>query len=342
MSTVEEELRAAFQRHEETTPDAGPLRHRIDAGWVRVKRRRARRRVIGAAAAVLLAGLAVQVVSSTWGHGGQPEAVTLDAVVPGDGANLPAEPVDVLLIGADPGADTGTPRADTVMLLHVPADRGAVWMVSLPRDGLVSTSGARPEKLSWVLSTGGPRRVAKAVTTLTGVTPDATVVVDLAGLRGVTDAVGGVRMCLDEPVTAQFGRKGLAKGCQQIDGAEVESLLRARLGMAAGSLERDRNGQRFLRALTAKVTAGGVVDLPAAQRLLTAAAGGITVDGDLARLVRVVGDLGSPQLIGISEPVLNTPHPEKIYPTVGESLFPAIRDDGLTAWAAANPGYVTR
>ncbi|BCJ43735.1 hypothetical protein GCM10010168_39560 [Actinoplanes ianthinogenes] len=345
MSRVEEELRAAFERHEVMVPAAAPVRDRIDIAWVRVKRRRAKRRVIGAAAAVLLAGAALPVVSSGWGHGGPPAGEVASLV--GDPPAPITGPVDVLLIGTDSPVTEKLARADTVMLLHVPADRSAAWMISFPRDGAVEIPGHGLEKLNSALYYGGPELLRKTVTKLTGVEPDATVTADFSALSAVTDAVGGVRMCLSQAIEPVAGRKGFAKGCQQIDGDEITPLLRGRLGLKNGTYDRDQNAQSFLRALMAKTIGdNGTSDPARLLRLLDAASSGMRVDGDVADLLQVAGALGVPELIGVRE---TTFHPapgaefrEQIYPTVGKSLYQAIRDDRLAEWAVANPRLISR
>ncbi|WIM96654.1 LCP family protein [Actinoplanes oblitus] len=345
MSKVEEELRAAFERHEALVPDAAPVRDRIDFAWVRVKRRRAKQRVIGAAAAVLLAGAALPVVSSGWGHRGSPAGEVAPMV---DAATAPITgPVDVLLIGSDRPVTEEVARADTVMLLHVPADRSAAWMISFPRDGAVDIPGFGTDKLNYALSYGGPALVRETVARLTGIEPDATVTVDFSALSAVTDAVGGVRMCLSQAIDPAFGRAGFARGCQQIDGSEVAPLLRARIGLRHGTYDRDQNAQAFLRALATKVSGGnGTPDPAGLPRLLDAAKSGIRVDGNVTGLLAVAGALGKPKLIGIREttfhPAGDAKYRESIYPAVGDSLYQAIRDDRLAAWAVANPKYVAR
>ncbi|WP_436524920.1 LCP family protein [Actinoplanes sp. HUAS TT8] len=347
MSKVEEELRAAFERQEASVPDAASVRGRIDFAWVRVRRRRARRRALGAAAAVLLAGAAVPVVSTSWWHGGQP--VAQDSLIGGPASVAPpaaalAGPVDVLLIGSDHRVGSATERADTIMLLHVPADRAAAWMVSLPRDGLVDVPGHGEQKLTTALALGGPKLIGATVTKLTGVTLDATVTVDLAALSAVADEVDGVRMCLDQAIPAQSGRKALAAGCQRIDGDDVAPLLQGQQGLKRFSLDRDRNNQRFLRALAAKVIFDGSGVSPATvNRLLVAAGDGVRLDGDAVGLLRVIATLGSPDLIGIGEPVFNSRNDGEIVDSPAWlGLYRAIRDDDLARWSAANPTYVDR
>ena len=76
-------------------------------------------------------------------------------------------------------------RADTVMIIHVPAARTRAYLVSLPRDGEVKLPGGARSKLSETLLAGGPELTEKAVSELTGVTFDATVTVDFRALRAV-------------------------------------------------------------------------------------------------------------------------------------------------------------
>jgi LCP family protein required for cell wall assembly len=344
MSTVEEELRAAFARHEPTAPAAAPVRQKIDFAWVRAKRRRARRRTAGLAAAVLLAAAAVPtVLLDLWRHGDKAAVVVAESAGP-----ALSGPFDVLLIGSDRrerwAEDRG--RADTVMLLHVPADGEEAFMISLPRDGAVSVGGNRL-KLSETFYLGGAEQTRRVVEKLTGVDVDATVTVDFRALRAVTKAVGGVTMCLEQAIPPSGGRIGLPAGCQRIGEKEVGPLLQARWGLENGGYDRDRNNQQFLRALTAKVTAdGGTSDLTRLRTLL-AATDGVQIDGmDPLDLLRVAASLGSPDLIGISSPSFNPAGPrssqESIYPKVGPALYRAIRDDQLAQWASANPAYVQR
>ncbi|BCY05014.1 LCP family protein [Actinoplanes sp. L3-i22] len=352
MSTVEEDLRAAFGRQEAVVPEAGPVRARIDLAWVRVKRRRTRRRALGAAAAVLLAAAAVPVVTTNWWHGGQPEQIQseelLGTAMPGSSVPVARDPVDVLLIGIDRRPGSKTARADTVMLLHLPADRSAGWMVSLPRDGLVDVPGHGRQKLAATTALGGAQVTTATVTALTGVDLDAAVVVDYPAWRGVTEAAGPVRVCLDQAISAQGGRKGLAKGCQQINDGDVTALLQGQDGLRQLGIDRDRNTQRFVAALARKLAADGTAgSLTRVQQLIAAAGAGLQYDGDLPVLLKAATQLASPELIGLTAPRFNIRYDGENTGVIVDSadwksLYQAIRDDRLAGWAVANPTYVTK
>ncbi|MEU8230341.1 LCP family protein [Actinoplanes sp. NPDC048967] len=346
MTPIEEELRATFERHEALTPAVGPVRAGIDIAWVRAKRRRLIRRAAGAAVAVLMAGTAVPVVLERWQHASSPSVPTAELFA---AEPAPAGPLDVLLLGSDNRIrwqDRANRRADSVMIIHVPADRTQAYLISLPRDGEVKLPDGATSKLSETLFFGGPALTGKVVSQLTGVTFDATVTVDFRALRAVTEAVGGVRVCLPQAVKSVHNHKTYPKGCQQLTADDVAPVLQARFGLPRGSYDRDRNAQLFLRALAGKLAADGTVTDPArVQALVSAARDGLEITGDPAALLRAAGSLGSPgSPVGISERTFHSMANgrEQIYAKVGPSLYAALRDDTLPAWIAANPSYVVK
>jgi LCP family protein required for cell wall assembly len=345
MSPIEEELRATFERHEALTPAVGPVRAGINIAWVRAKRRRLIRRATGAATAVLLAGAVTPVVVQQWQHGSSPSTPT--AAAPAD-EPVPPGPLDVLLVGSDNRTRWNDPhnrRADTVMIIHLPADRSRVYLVSLPRDGEVKLPGGGRGKLSETLHSGGPALTEKVVATLTGVTFDATVTVDFRALRAVTAAVGGVRVCLPQAITSTHNKKKYPKGCQRLDADDVGPVLQARYGLKDGSYDRDRNAQRFLRGLAEKLSADGTVTDPARiHALFEAARDGLEIKGDPVALLRAAGSLGSAEAVGIGEQTFQgmANGRERIYPKAGPALFAAVREDTLAGWTTANPSFVLK
>ncbi|GIE32199.1 hypothetical protein Ait01nite_052440 [Actinoplanes italicus] len=336
MSRIEEELRATFARHEASAPAAGPVRTKIDFAWVRAKRRRAWRRTAGVAAAVVFAGVSAPVVLNGLRHGGQPvdtPAATTPAAQGG--------PLDVLLIGSDHRTRwaAGDQRADTVMIVHLGADRRHGYLISLPRGGALADG----ERLNETLMRG-TAATRDAVENLTGIELDATVTVDFRALRAVSAAVGDVTMCVREGIVAHSGRKAIPPGCQDIGPDEVEPLLRGRWQLPNGSYDRDHNNRAYFRALAGAVMADGV-GLSELEALLTRAGKGLQIDGDRLALLRVAASLDEPQLIGIGVTKPSGPEggqSEAIYPGVGPSLYSAIRDDRVAEWAAAHPEYVDR
>ena len=132
----------------------------------------------------------------------------------------PHEPINVLVMGSDdrdaPGNNIdnltgGGKRSDTTILLHLSADRKRAYGVSIPRDSLVDRPDCKDEDLNTIpgasdvmwneaFSVGGPACTVHQVETLTGIRIDHFVVVDFAGFRGMVDAIGGVQVCIPEPI----------------------------------------------------------------------------------------------------------------------------------------------
>ncbi len=344
MREMEEELLATFARHERLAPEIATVRAGIDTAWARAKRRRLARRLAGAAAAVLMAGAAAPVVMDEWRQSAPQSPLTGDLPQ----TRTPAGPIDVLLIGSDerlPGGDPAERQADTVMMIHVPADRSRTYLISLPRDGEVQLHGGRTAKLSETLGQGGPALTAKIVSNLTGVDFDARVTVDLGALQAVTSAVDGVEMCLPQPVTSVHTGRRFPKGCLHVGADDVSALLRARYDLKYGSYDRDRTTQRFLRALAAKLAGNGTLADPVRmQTLIQATSDGINLEGDVGALLTGAASLASAEVVGVSEPTFNSTvnARERIYPQAGPGLYAAIRGDTLKAWTSANPRFVMK
>ncbi|MDG4790768.1 LCP family protein [Micromonospora sp. WMMD1102] len=356
---AEDELRAAFTRYEALIPDAGPLRAAIDARVVRRRRRRRAAR-LGGVALAMLGVLAVPTLGRTVG---EPPVAQVAATPVASDPTGPAEPLDFLVLGVDGGdGRRNGHRADTVLMVHVPADRSRLYLVSLPRDLGVEVPGHGFGKLSGAFYLGshrpggrpdlaaGAALTGRTVTALTGVRFDATATLTYAGLRQLTDAVGGVRVCLPRQVDSAHTERVFPAGCQRLDGAAAQDLLRQRYRLEQGAHDRDRNGQRFAEALLHQVTdpANGLDPIRVAQivhalgRQLTLDLAGMSAP-DLFGTLRTVA---AADAVGIGW----TYHPdrgpvravESLDPAESRALFEAFRRDTLADWITEHPDRVTR
>ncbi|MGN9916289.1 LCP family protein [Micromonospora palomenae] len=355
---TEAELRAAFARHESLTPPAGPVRAAVDRIVVRRRRRRRRLRAGAAALAVLgLLGLAVpQVVPPLGGQNATAELLA-DRVAPGGALN-------VLLVGVDgapdprvPGADS-VPRADSVLLVHVPADRSRLYLVSLPRDLMVAIPGHGTDKLNSSFQFGatasrpdlrrGYDLTRRVVGDTTGVRIDAGAVLTYPVLRRLTDGVGGVEICLPEQVRSVHTRRVFPAGCQRLDGREAVDLLRQRIGMTWGGQDRDRNAQRYAAGLLRQLDSGDALHNPVALNRLLVALGPDLVtdtgDASLPELLARTVQASRAAPVGLALPTVESPErPGSIVldERAGPAFLTALRQDRLAEWAAANPDRVT-
>ncbi|KEI45544.1 LCP family protein [Saccharopolyspora rectivirgula] len=187
--------------------------------------------------------------------------------LPADG-NRPADGpgTNWLLVGSDSRdgldaerqAELGTGgvagrRTDTVVLVHIPEGDGKPTMVSLPRDSYVPIPGHGKDKLNAAFAYGGPQLLARTVETATGVRIDHYAEIGLGGFADMTDAIGGVDICVEEPMQDPKANLDLQAGCQTLDGPQALGYVRTRAS-ARGDLDRVERQREFLAALTEKAS----------------------------------------------------------------------------------------
>ena len=149
-------------------------------------------------------------------------------------------------------------RTDTMMLMHIPAGGGKPVLMSLPRDSYVPIPGHGWNKLNAAFSYGGPQLLARTVEQVTGIHLDHYLEVGLGGFVNVVNAVGGVQMCIEEPINDPKAGLDLEAGCQKLDGGEALGYVRTRQ-FARGDLTRIEHQRQFLGALFDKATSPGVL-----------------------------------------------------------------------------------
>jgi polyisoprenyl-teichoic acid--peptidoglycan teichoic acid transferase len=206
---------------------------------------------------------------------------------------LPAAPMNVLVIGSDMRgnareaaahtAATGQPqdqRADTLMVVHVPADRRALYIVSINRDTWVDIPGFGGAKINSGLQYGGIDMQTAAVQSLLGITFDHTLMMDFHGLKLLIDGLGGIDV--NVPIAFQSTHDTghvFAAGVNHLDGQSALEFSRERYAFVDGDFQRVRNQQILLRAILARLTAGGALnDVNAVRGLVDFASCCLTVD----------------------------------------------------------------
>jgi LCP family protein required for cell wall assembly len=193
-------------------------------------------------------------------------------------------PINMLLVGSDTregqgkgyGNDTSE-LADVIILLHVSADRKNATALSFPRDLLVpwpkcpSTSippgpGYLPQSLGQINATianGGPGCTLLTVEALTGLDIPYLGMIDFKGVIEMSNAIGGVEVCVTQPIDDPYTFLKLDAGNHTLQGKDALKFLRTRHGVGDGSdLSRISNQQVFLTSLLRKVKSAGVLGNP--------------------------------------------------------------------------------
>ncbi len=94
---------------------------------------------------------------------------------------------------------------------------------------------------------------------LTGLRIDHYMGIGFGGFVHVVDAIGGVRICLKQPLTDPCAGLHLKAGCQVLSGDEALGFVRSRHTYATQDLQRIQNQRLFLSALLRKLTSTGVI-----------------------------------------------------------------------------------
>ncbi|MEU9796521.1 LCP family protein [Streptomyces sparsogenes] len=212
---------------------------------------------------------------------------------------------NILLIGSDNrggkgngkyGRDTGTQRSDTTILLHLQAGGKSATAVSIPRDLMVDIPActgadgkrgtARFAQFNWAFEFGGPACTIRTVEKLTGIRVDHHMIVDFSGFKKMVNAVGGVEVCLKEPIDDGEAHLRLPAGRQVLRGEQALGFVRARYSIGGGSdTERIGRQQEFLGALVKKLQSNGVLLNPTRlYPVLDAATSSLTTDPGLNSL----------------------------------------------------------
>lgn len=221
----------------------------------------------------------------------------------------PGQAQNILLLGSDyrKEADAGR-RSDTVMLLHLAADRKRAEVLSVPRDLRVDMpSCLRPDgeyslaqnaQFNWAFQFGGAACTIRTLERLTGIRVDHHLTVDFKGFTKIIDAVGGVEVDLKKPEHDPNVRLDLSAGRHLLKGETALSYVRARQYVGDGSdLNRISRQQDFVNRLATKIRTDGTLANPARlYPVLDAATASLTADSgldSLSELYEVVSSLRS-------------------------------------------------
>ena len=208
--------------------------------------------------------------------------------------DLPAVPMNILVIGSDtrdtPARDaaahtaaTGEPqdqRADTLMVVHVPADRRNLYLISINRDNWVDIPGFGSAKINAGLQYGGIDMQTAAVQQLLGITIDHTLMLDFGGFKLLVDGLGGIDVNVPMAFQSSIETQHVfSAGVNHLDGQAALEFSRERYAFSDGDFQRVRDQQIMLRAILARLTGGGALnDVTAVRSLVDFASCCLTVD----------------------------------------------------------------
>jgi LCP family protein required for cell wall assembly len=197
--------------------------------------------------------------------------IGLDSRKDQDGNDLPPEILDKLHAG---DSDAGGYNTNTLILAHISADNHVVAF-SIPRDDYVAVNDIpgyghvkikeayglkKADAEQHLVDQGvgdqhqletqgreaGRAATLAAVRDLTGVPIDYFAEIDLAGFYDLANSLGGVPVCLNQPVYDDYSGADFPAGRQTLNGEQALAFVRQRHGLNNGDLDRTRRQQAFL------------------------------------------------------------------------------------------------
>ncbi|MCD2103913.1 LCP family protein [Rhodococcus erythropolis] len=217
--------------------------------------------------------------------------VGTDSRTDAHGNPLSQSELDSLRAGEEVASNT-----DTIILIRVPNDGSSATAISIPRDAYVNVPGIGMSKINAAFGAtketerlklvnngssdsdadkksteAGRTALIGAVANLTGITVDHYAEVGLLGFVLLTNAVGGVDVCLNAPVDEPMSGANFAAGKQTLDGADALSFVRQRHDLPRGDLDRIVRQQVFMASLVSKVLSAKTLSDPGKLSQLTSA-----------------------------------------------------------------------
>ncbi len=264
-----------------------------------------------------------------------------------------------LMVGTDNDKDQGDAfgeRGDATLndvniLLHVSADHQSGVVVTLPRDLIVphpkcvdpetgdeySAMSARP--LNEAFERGGLGCVVATVSQLTDLDIPYAGTISFNGVISMTDAIGGVPICLTEEIEDPASDLFLPAGTSVVSGSNALAFLRNRKGVGDRSdLSRISSQQQYMSSLMRTMKSSNTLgDLGKLYGLARAAATNIKLSSNLASVDSMVAmayamkDVNLDQLVFVQYPGTtgDPDYPGKVVPTkyLADELFARIAAD---------------
>jgi len=241
--------------------------------------------------------------------------------------------IKALRVGSTAVAAGG--RSDTMLLVHISKARDAAFIVSIPRDTLVTIPAhrsqdgtrdipARPGKINAAFAFGGAPLLIQTIEDKTNLKIDHYVEVSFAGFTGVVDALGGIEVCSKVAINDPRSHLVMAAGTHLLDGIEALKYVRTRDFDGRGDIGRMERQQQFVGAVLHKATSSGVLLNPIKlTRFYNATISTVKMDSsvnknDLLTLAKQMRNLSSSSVRTLTVPLSD---PNGSYPGVGSVVI---------------------
>lgn len=244
------------------------------------------------------------------------------------------EPMNLVLMGTDQRAgETARGRSDVLMILHIPANRKKVYIISVPRDYWVSIPGRGTAKINAAYSWGGPALTLATLESLLDVPMDHVALINFEGFVEVIDTLGGVTVYNRHDSTIDGTH--FPVGEVQLDGQTALKFVRNRYGLPNGDLDRAERQRDVIKAVIEKLVSADVLTDPVRfNEAIVELGSQFTVDDTFTN--QEIVDLGLSMRITGGSDVVSLQAPTAGFGTSSDGQsYVAVDTDGLADLAEA-------
>ncbi|WP_228005081.1 LCP family protein [Amycolatopsis sp. YIM 10] len=199
-------------------------------------------------------------------------------------------------------------NTDTLIILRIPKNGGKPAAVSIPRDTWIDVPQGGQAKINSVYGVtkantaadlrrqgkrddaeveresdqAGRTALVKTVQDFTQIRVDHYAEVGLLGFYLLTEALGGIKVCLNHATEDKDSGANFRKGVQTVSGGEALSFVRQRKNLPGGDLGRIQRQQAFLSSALHQVLSAGTLTSPdKLNQLMEAVKKSVVVDPGL-------------------------------------------------------------
>jgi LCP family protein required for cell wall assembly len=244
----------------------------------------------------------------------------------------------------------GYGKSDVMMMMDISEDNKRVSVISFPRDLLVDIPQCKDEETNQVyparsgvmineaMAEAGIGCAVDTVNKLTGLEVDHFMMADFTAVKELSNAVGGVEVCISDAVYDPDSRLRLPAGTSAVQGEMALAFLRTRHAFAdGGDLGRIKAQQGFLSSLTRKIKDDGTLSDPGKMlKIADVVTQNLTVDEGLASVpsLLTIGnrlkdiDISKVAFVAVpTTPAVQDENRLQIAEPAGSQLFAALRQD---------------
>ena len=302
--------------------------------------------------------------------------VGLDTRTDAQGNPLPANVARQLHAG---DANSGGDNTDTMIVIHIPAGGGQATAISIPRDSYVQLAegfgqhkinsaytygkvaaqnqllaqGVTGTQLATESDQAGVRTVIQTVQQLTGLTINHYAAVNLAGFYFISEAVGGVPVCLKAPVHDKYSGASFPAGPQILSGSQALAFVRQRHGLPNGDLDRIKRQQAFMAGMARTILSGRTLaDSTTLGNLIAAVKKAVVLDKgfDIINFAQQLRGISAGDIHFVTIPIANitlhTPHdgdsvevdPQQVQAFIQQQINGGSGSSVASARSSANSG----